>query len=419
MDRNLRRACARIAEQEFWLVWVFGVPLLFYSNLPAWLLAAALATIPLFWLARRIGLGYWSLLTPPDVALALLIVLGFIGAWIAADRAAGFNAFAKFAGGVAFYYGIVNGMRQARLERGVWLVLGLGVSMTLVGLLGVNFSSKFLPLFVYELLPKLDLASLNPRGFTPNVVAGVAAPLAPLALAWALCHRGRTRVFLLAVSAWLGLIVLLTQSRGALLGLVCGLSALGLYYKPRAVGILVLGLLAVTAAAWWFGAVNVSEIILNDSSGSAVGRLELWQRALWMMRDFPFTGIGLGMFEKTVLTFYPLFENAPGLPVPHAHNLFLQMGVEFGIGGLVAFVSFVVAVLLAGADAMRHARDSAQGWLAAGLTAGFVVYLVHGLVDAVGTSTKVSVIIWFMVALLMVAHRRVMAARRGAVEWNR
>jgi putative inorganic carbon (HCO3(-)) transporter len=125
------------------------------------------------------------------------------------------------------------------------------------------------------------------------------------------------------------------------------------------------------------------------------------------------------MFEKTVLTFYPLFENAPGLPVPHAHNLFLQMGVEFGIGGLVAFVSFVVAVLLAGADAMRHARDSAQGWLAAGLTAGFVVYLVHGLVDAVGTSTKVSVIIWFMVALLMVAHRRVMAARRGAVEWNR
>lgn len=415
----MRRVCARIAEQEFWLVWVFGVPLLLYSNLPAWLLAAAFATIPLFWLARRIGLGYWSVTTPPDVALALLVFLGFSGAWLAADRAVGLNTFVKFAGGVALYYSIVNGMRHARLERGIWLVLGLGVSMTLLGLLGINFSYKFLPPLVYDWLPKLDLTILNPRGFTPNVVAGVAAPLTPLALAWALWHRGRTRVFLLAVAAWLALIVLVTQSRGALLGLFGGLVVLGLYSSPRRVGLAVgAALAAFVALAWWRGE-NVWHILLaSDANGSAVERLELWQRAVLMLRDFPFTGIGLGMFERTALTFYPLFENPPGLPVPHAHNLWMQMGVEFGVGGLVAFVSFVVAVLLAGIEAMRRARVSNAGWLAAGLVAGFVVYLIHGMVDAVGTSTKVSVVIWFMVALLIVLERRSRSARDGVVEWN-
>ena len=415
----MRRACARIAEREFWLVWVFGVPLLFYSNLPPRLLAVALATIPLFWLARRIGLGYWSALTPPDVSLALLSLLGLVGAILAADRAVGFNTFAKFAAGIAFYYGILNGMRTGGVARGVWCALGLSMGMALVGLLGINSTQKYLPLVVYEVLPKLDLTVLNARGFTPNIVAGVAAPIVPLALVWALLHRGKARVFLMAGAALLCLIVYLTQSRGALLGLGCGLIVLGLYYKPRGVGILVMFLLALVAAGWWFGAVNLLEIILeNDPSGSAVGRLELWQRALWMMRDFPFTGIGLGMFEETVQTFYPLFENAPGLPVPHAHNIFLQMGVEFGVGGLVAFVSLAVAVLLVGGDATRRARGFAQGWLAASLFAGFVVYLVHGLTDAVGTSTKVSVVMWFMVALLMVLHRHVMATRSGAVEWN-
>lgn len=416
----MRRACARIAEQEFWLVWVFGVPLVLYSNLPAWLTAAALATIPLFWLARRIGTGYWSLLTPPDVSLAVLTGLGFAGAWIAADRAAGVSTFAKFAGGIAFYYGIVNGMRNVRIARGMWVVLCLGMGMAFAGLLGVDFANKFLPEWVYQALPKLNVASLNPRGFTANIVAGLAAPLLPPALVWAVLNRGKARVLLLAGAAMLGAIVLVTQSRGAMAGLVCGLVILGLYYRPRGTAAVVAVLLLALAVADWLGGENVWEIILaSDSTGSAIGRLELWERALWMMRDFPFTGIGLGMFEKTVQTFYPLFENAPGLPLPHAHNLFLQMGVEFGVGGLVAFVGLVVTVLLVGAEAMRRAKGTDYGLLAAGLLAGFVVYAVHGLTDAAGTSTKVSVVMWFMVALLMVVSRRVRTTPSGAKEWSR
>lgn len=416
----MRRACARIAEQEFWLVWVFGVPLVLYSNLPARVTAAALATIPLFWLARRIGLGYWSLLTPPDVSLAVLTGLGFAGMWLAADRAAGIDTFAKFAGGIAFYYGIVNGMRDVRIGRGVWVVLTLGMGMALVGLLGLNFTTKFLPAAVYDVLPKVDLASLNPRGFTANIVAGLAAPLILPALVWAVLQRGKARVLLLAGAAMLLLIVLVTQSRGAVMGLVGGLVVLGLYYKPRWTALATAVVLAGLGAAQWLGHENIAEmIVVSDSTGSAAGRLELWQRALWMMRDFPFTGIGLGMFEKTVQTFYPLFENVPGVPVPHAHNIFLQMGVEFGIGGLVAFVGLVVTVVLVGAEAMRRAQGSPYGLLAAGLLAGFVVFVVHGLTDAVVTSTKVSVVMWFMVALLMVVYRRVKTSRREAEEWSR
>jgi putative inorganic carbon (HCO3(-)) transporter len=120
-----------------------------------------------------------------------------------------------------------------------------------------------------------------------------------------------------------------------------------------------------------------------------------------MMRDFSFTGIGLGTFEETVLSLYPLFVANPGAPQPHAHNLFLQMGVDFGIGGFVAFLGLVTVALVGGWQNIRRAEDATTQWLAIGLLAGILVFLLHSLLDAVFVSTKVSVVIWSMLGFLM------------------
>ena len=54
----LRRVAAWIARHEFWLVWVVAAPLLLSSNLPRAILYLALATLPLFWLAREARHGH-------------------------------------------------------------------------------------------------------------------------------------------------------------------------------------------------------------------------------------------------------------------------------------------------------------------------------------------------------------------------
>jgi len=57
------------------------------------------------------------------------------------------------------------------------------------------------------------------------------------------------------------------------------------------------------------------------------GRLEIWNRALAMIQDFPITGIGMGLFGKFADELYPFIHYSPG-SIPHAHNVFLQVAVD-------------------------------------------------------------------------------------------
>src|SRR5205085_2249534 len=107
-------------------------------------------------------------------------------------------------------------------RQAVGVLLVFAVGMGVIGILGLRFSDKFLPIpIITALLPRIDFSIFNPRGFTPNIVAGAVAPAIPICWAWAgnqLASR-RERVFIASLSLLLCLTVVLTQSRGAMLGL--------------------------------------------------------------------------------------------------------------------------------------------------------------------------------------------------------
>lgn len=422
----MRRVADLIAENESWLLVVYGVPLLFARNLPAPVFLTALATIPLFWLARRVARGAWTVATPLDLPAAILLILGLVSVMVSDARAASIVSFGEWIGGFALYYSIVNGIvatrrrtsaghtelaggkgasspdvGDSRIGVGVWTLVLVGAAMAVAGALGLRFSVKFLPLPMLDLVPKLDLEFLNPRGFTPNIVAGALAPLVPIALVWTILQRGRALQFIAAALACvLVAVTLLTQSRGALLALTTACVLLPFLRSPRRLWLVPALLIPLVALVFVLGPSNVIEMIMaSDTQGSAGERVELWDRALRMMRDFPFTGIGLGLFESTVLALYPPFYSPPDAPLPHAHNLYLEMGAEFGVGGLVAFFALVTTVVGVGWQAIRRAANDAQGWLAAGLLASVFVFLGHSVLDATFLSTKVSVIVWSVMGL--------------------
>ncbi len=404
----LRRGAARIAEYEFWLLWVFAVPLLFASNLPFPILLGALGTVPLFWLARRIARGAWSVSTPLDLPLALLLCLGIVGIAVSNERQTSLRLYAELVGGVALYYGIVNGMTTTRVERGAWVLVALGIGMGVTGLAGLRYSEKFLEIpLIYQYLPKYDFSFLNPRGFTPNIVAGALAPLAVFTFGLGMTQTPTRRFFLLLLAFFFLAVVTLTQSRGALAGIVAAVGIVLLLWLRHSRWLLPLILIGMIAIVALFSLTNfVNEILVNESSASATERLELWDRSAQIMRDFPFTGIGIGTFEPTVRTLYPLLQSNPGAPQPHAHNFYLQMGLDYGIGGMVAYLGLVTGAVLAGWRAVvRTPRTDCQ-WLALALVGGYLVFLIHSLLDAVGVSTKVSTVIWFLLGLLIAYNAR-------------
>jgi putative inorganic carbon (HCO3(-)) transporter len=402
----LRRAAARIAANEFWLLWVYGAPLLFASNVPLPFLLGALLTIPFFWIARRVASGVWSRATPLDLPLALLLLVGLVGVGVSNDLQTSAQRYGELLGGVALYYGLVNGLAPSRVSRGVWLLLALGAGFAAFGLLGLRFTGKFIPFPMLDsFLPKVDVSLLNPRGFTPNIVAGAIAPIAPLAFAWAWTQSGARRWGVLGLAAFLAGAVVLTQSRGALLGLGAGLAILLLWRVPHILRVAMLAATLIATILLFTPLRDGGALFLTDSTGTVSGRLELWERALFVMRDFPFTGIGLGTFQANVPVLYPLFENPPGEPQPHAHNIYLQMGVDYGVGGFIAFLALVTTTLGVAIANARRLRSAAPVWLAMGLLAGCVAFLTHGLLDAIFLSTKVSMGVWMLLGLIMVLRR--------------
>jgi putative inorganic carbon (hco3(-)) transporter len=116
-------------------------------------------------------------------------------------------------------------------------------------------------------------------------------------------------------------------------------------------------------------------------------RLELWLRALFLIRDFPITGIGMGTYRETVDSLYPLFVYPYGdIPHPHSHNIYLQMGVDLGLPGLFAWLTILITAFIAAWQIYRIGRDRCDLWLM-GLGAGLICcqagLMVHGLVDNV------------------------------------
>lgn len=442
-----------LTDHELWLLWIYGLPLLVSSNIPLWLLAASLATVPVFWIARRVTRGAFSRRTPLDLPILILVIMGFVGGLLSIDRSDGIRTYLELLGEFALFYGLVNsltnhpsgtlftnqdqnpqlpsprrrgedvssrntleafnsGMRrddtsggEVILRQGIMLLLALGLGMALLGLFGMRLESKFLPPTLLQLVP-LDLLRLTPQGFSPNIVAGAIAPLLPVWWAWGVSRLGRQRwVWLLLSLVPLGILIL-TQSRGAWIGLALSLLVLAASYRPRPVAMLVPALAVVGLALYVVAPATLHELILGgDVTVTASGRFELWDRAVYMLQDFPFTGIGLASFNEVLHTLYPPFLFTEDTVLPQAHNLFLQTGLDYGVPGLVAFVALVTVVICAGVAAMARLRGTTMGIWAAGLTAGYVVYLGHGLTDAVTFSTKPAVIVWFIAALIVALYQ--------------
>jgi putative inorganic carbon (HCO3(-)) transporter len=151
-----------------------------------------------------------------------------------------------------------------------------------------------------------------------------------------------------------------------------------------------------------------SPLVWSSLTQSASGRLEIWSRAIWIVQDFPFTGVGMGLYGDVVEVLYPLFSFPPG-EIPHAHNLFLQIAVDLGIPGLVVWLALVGhiggACWCIYSHACRNNHLQAKV-LATGQLCSGAALLIHGLVDAVTWGmVKPSILVWGIAGTIMATWR--------------
>ncbi len=408
---------AWIARHELWITSV-GVLLATASlRFAPW----GLALLALLWFIRRLGRGRWSVSTPLDWPVGIVLVMGGVSWLVTADREATALALSRLLAGLSLMYSIINWAKtRARLLLILWGGTFCALLLALATPLVISWQDVKYLSALYDRIPHLG----NP--LNPNMMAGALVMLLPFPLAGGLLllrQRLSTlptirfstatvralqlwRVISIPVTVLVGGALFFTQSRGAWLATGGVMFVIGVGFTPFFLGVLLLPLLVGGWLVWrgqWVGFLDA----LGTGGGIAGWdqRVEIWSRALYMLQDFPFTGTGANTYPLLVNVLYPLFIVSPTTVIPHAHNLYLQVGIDLGLPGLIAFLSILLTVFFLAVRGVRVCADDPVRRVAvwAGM-ASLIAMMIHGMIDAttwiVGWGAPLP---WLIFGLLLVA----------------
>jgi hypothetical protein len=183
--------------------------------------------------------------------------------------------------------------------------------------------------------------------------------------------------------------LLMATSRGILLAIAAGVGVWflgGLVYLGRIrlklgheaifPSIVLIFLLAVIVALYG-GPATAGESVSPEDFGNG-SRGELFGRSLYLVTDFPFTGGGLGAFPALYSQY---ILNIPYYYLPNSHNLFLDVFIEQGVFGGVAFFALYLLSIWNVARTVMLANSSGTGLFGWVVLATLVIAFVHGMVD--------------------------------------
>jgi len=239
------------------------------------------------------------------------------------------------------------------------------------------------------------------------------------------------RLFLWLSTFFIISVLLLTQSRGTYLAfgitvIVMLLIVLPVRWRWR----LLLGLVltAVMLAVFLFQSNGwegfISLLGLTGQTGfsldSLASRLEIWTRAIYGVQDFPFTGMGINTFREVIHVLYPLFTIPPDIDIAHAHNEFLQVALDLGIPGLIAFTSIYIISLWMFVQIWKYPQSGGttaitphflyeQGLrrvMALGLGGGLFGHMLFGMTDAITLGAKPGIFYWMLLGLITGLYKK-------------
>ncbi len=428
---RFKHFCRHIIHYE----WLFMIVLLPFAMFPSPTRVVALAVIPVLWGIRKIGYGRFLPQTPLTLSFILLFLTIILSLYATFDLPFSLGKIAGLTYGIALYFAVVaaTNVSWRRFIVGLLLYFGAGTVLAGVSLLTMHQSRK-LPLLrdVVARIPStiLDIPSVE-NSVNTNQAAGMLLWLAPLSIvvAWGLWQyfaqlRQQIRLFsatlllliATAVSLFLIAVLILTQSRGALLGFVIALLFMivialrqwkGVLLSIIAVTVIVTALLirgadSVPVSDFLFEQVGVED---GDVLNELDGRLEIWSRAIYGIQDFPFTGMGMNNFRRVVHILYPLFLIAPDTDIAHAHNHLLQTALDLGLPGLIAYLAIWLGTVVMLWQTWQNATNDVSKILVVGFAASLLAYFVYGMIDTLALGAKPGFIFWMMLGLITALHQ--------------
>jgi O-antigen ligase len=237
---------------------------------------------------------------------------------------------------------------------------------------------------------------------------------------------GRERVVLYAfASAIMAIALVMTNSRGGLLSMVCEilfLAAVSMLARGRArqgeardlgsrarsaavrVGLGFAMVLAVFVGVLYFGGDEALSRVAGTvySDDPTTGRAHFWRGTLGIIQDHPVLGTGLGSFGAV----YPRYDTGNGTyRLEQAHNDYLQVLSDAGVVGGALGLLFV-GLLFWTALRRMQSPDRFRRGVALGALGGCAGALVHSFFDFT-LHTTANALLFLLLAALATVNGRV------------
>jgi len=204
----------------------------------------------------------------------------------------------------------------------------------------------------------------------------------------------------------LGLALVFSYARSAWLGALAGVFTFGLFRGRKFILLLLLGMLLLCLVVYVIEPTSwdrIKEIDLSKDKPEST-RIRLWLTSINMIKDKPVWGIGLGNFSRLfdrykVEGFYDT--------TCHPHNDFLNVAVNSGLPGLLAYLWIWVAFFRCTLRSMG--RGEKLGFVRAGQMAGVAAitgFLFGSLFQCYYTDAEVNMLLMFILGSTMALNRQ-------------
>jgi putative inorganic carbon (hco3(-)) transporter len=297
--------------------------------------------------------------------VVLILALALLSTQQADDVPQALSTTVRYASFVGLYLVVSQFVGDHVLQRRIAWVLSVGG--TVAGLLMVDN-------FVAERAYQATLTYAQ-----PNDTAFVLATTLPLTF-WLLRGRFAIRLAAVLMIAVMSAAIVLSFSRGALVGL--GAAALvHVLTERRHALLIVLGAIAALVATIAFVRTNPGQVELGLHKKQSVAatnvesRLDAWRGAGELVEQRPLLGVGPGNFRNH---FYEATGAPPGTEnALVVHNAYLDVAAEMGVIAMVLFLAYV-GIALWRANGAVTARKGPAGFAVA-LRSALIVAAVSSL----------------------------------------
>ena len=227
--------------------------------------------------------------------------------------------------------------------------------------------------------------------------------------------RSRLGWFLGTMIVLIGVTLLFTSTRAAIIGLTVAVACMAYASSRRRV--LLVGLVAlILAAPVAYVMVERARGIsfLDPEEGSLAWRLKVWPETFTIIEDHPLFGIGKGS-EGKLREQWSLFENGK-LPPGHFHSTPIQIAVWWGLAALLLYYAMMAIFAVELWRLTKRLKDDARWELwgvALGGLGGLVAFNISSLVHFNFGDGEVVMMFWLLMGMSF-ATRRIVAEQAGA-----